>query len=944
MSFPTGALVHARGRDWIVQPGSSDEFLLLKPLGGRDEELTGVALGLEQVQEATYSLPGLEDLGDARSAGLLRDAARLSFRSAAGPFRSFGRIAFQPRPYQLVPLLMALRLDPVRLLIADDVGIGKTVEACLIARELHDRGEVQRFSVLCPPHLAEQWQAELRDKFHLDPVCGVPGTASCLDRTLGHDESIFERYPSTIVSTDFIKSDRRRSDFLRSAPELVLVDEAHTSADSGDGRGGRHQRHELLKGIAANPDRHLVLVTATPHSGKEQAFRSLLTLLDSTFADLPEDLSGPKSEGARRTLARHFVQRKRGDIKRYMGASTFFPKREDSDVPYQLHPEAKALFDKVLRFAREELETSDGGHRQRVRWWAVLGLLRALASSPAAAAATLRNRAAPANATSVEEADEIGRRSVLDQMEEDAQEGVDVTPGSQLDGEQSASALRRRLLAFAEEAENLVGDKDRKLATLQALLEEQLAAGHSPIVFCRFIHTADYVAQQLRVRLGKSVEVAAVTGSLPPEERERRVLELGEHEKRVLVATDCLSEGINLQQSFDSVIHYDLSWNPTRHEQREGRVDRYGQPRPKVLVRTLYGTDNQIDGIVLDVLLRKHKTIRSSLGISIPVPTDSDEVIEAIFEGLLLRGLDRGKAQQGALFEDLDSYLQPRTADFSQRWEALAQREKRSRTMFAQESIKVEEVAQELEAAQDATGGSEVVAAFVKEASRAHEAVVAEKRSGAVQIDFGYAPQALLDNLAADKFTVRFEPPTGDGEILATRTHPLVEVLASHVLDSALDPLLEGAASRAGVVRTEAVKSRTVLVLVRFRYHVTTRRGEESWQTLAEESIPVAFTGEPQAPNWLDPEEAELLLQARPSDNIPIPQQKEFLSMALEDVRGLQGYIEDAARTNAARLLDAHRRVRTAAQAKGLRYSVEPLLPADALGVYVYLPDLRGLL
>src|SRR5258708_28998964 len=139
------------------------------------------------------------------------------------------------------------------------------------------------------------------------------------------------------------------------------------------------------------------------------------------------------------------------------------------------------------------------------------------------------------------------------------------------------------------------------------------------------------------MRLPRGVEVAAVTGLLPPAEREARVAELGQAPKRVLVCTDCLSEGINLQEHFDAVMHYDLSWNPTRHEQREGRVDRYGQQRPQVRALLYYGVDNQIDGVVLEVLLRKHRTIRSSLGISVPVPADTSKVLEAVFEGLLLR-------------------------------------------------------------------------------------------------------------------------------------------------------------------------------------------------------------------------------------------------------------------------------------------------------------------
>src|ERR1700733_9122720 len=163
-----GTLVQARGREWVVLPESTDELLIVRPVGGLDEEVVGILPSIESVESAVFQLPTADDVGDFASGRLLRDAARLSTRAAAGPFRSFARIAVEPRPYQLVPLMMALRLDPIRLLIADDVGIGKTIEAALIVRELIDRGEVRRFTVLCPPQIAEQWQEkELAAKFHL---------------------------------------------------------------------------------------------------------------------------------------------------------------------------------------------------------------------------------------------------------------------------------------------------------------------------------------------------------------------------------------------------------------------------------------------------------------------------------------------------------------------------------------------------------------------------------------------------------------------------------------------------------------------------------------------------------------------------------------------------------------------------------------------------------
>jgi len=162
--------------------------------------------------------------------------------------------------------------------------------------------------------------------------------------------------------------------------------------------------------------------------------------------------------------------------------------------------------------------------------------------------------------------------------------------------------------------------------------------------------------------------------------------------------------------------------------------------------------------------------------------------------------------------------------------------------------------------------------------------------------------------------------------------------LASYVMDAALDPLLEGVARRSGVIRTRAVEVRTTLLLVRFRYHIVTRRGDDEIALLAEDCQTLGFTGAPQAAQWLSSEQVEPLLDAEPAANIAPQQASDFLRRVVEGFDALRGPLNEAAEARGQELLDAHRRVRSAARIKGVRYDVRPHLPPDVLGVYVLLP------
>lgn len=947
MIYTVGSLVRARGREWVVLPPDpeQDEVLLLRPLGGTDDDACGLFLPLEgdDVAPATFAPPDPAQAGDSTAALLLRDAVRLNFRAGAGPFRSLGKIAVEPRAYQVVPLLMALKLSPVRLLIADDVGIGKTVEAALIARELLDRGEIARLAVICPPHLCDQWQAELSSKFGLDAEVVRPGTVARLERGLSVSESLFERYPFLVVSIDYIKSDRRRADFVRACPEFVIVDEAHTCAASSSAGGGQQQRHQLIRELARDEERHLILATATPHSGVETAFRSLLGLLDPAFDKLPDDPTEEQNATLRRQLAAHFVQRRRGDIRTYSDERTTFPERVTAEATYNLSPAYRALFDKVHAYATELVRSSDNLSRfqQRVCWWAALALLRCVTSSPAAAVATLTTRAgggtAEAGGTTLDLAalETLSARAVLDLDTSDAAENDDVVPGADtIEGDAPEARERRRLRDLAREAEKLYGANDRKLLGAVDLLKKLLDDGFRPVVYCRYIATAEYVAAELKKRL-PGTETDAVTGLLPAEERVTRVAALAEHGRRVLVATDCLSEGINLQEHFDAVLHYDLSWNPTRHEQREGRVDRFGQAAKEVRTVLLYGADNRVDGAIMRVLLRKAETIRKSLGVSVPVPSDTTKVMEAVFEALFLTKAD--PRQLTLQFDDANRRLN----EVELEWDRASEREKRSRTIFAQGTIKVDEVKQELRESASALGDARDVARFVRDACARLGAPLGVEGS-AQRLSPALLPEPVRERIGLGEkpLLTGFDLPLPEGVTHIARTHRLVEALGAYLTEGALDSEGASPAARCGAIRTADVKRRTVILLLRARMHLdVTNRRSATTSLLAEECIVAGYSaGSDGEPIWLDLDVAERLIAAAPSGNVPPGQRESWLRAALAELDGLADGLASIAQGRAEEVLAAHRRVRNAANLRGVEYRVRPALPMDVLGLYVLMP------
>lgn len=931
--FLPGSLVAARGREWIVLPNSDRETLHLRPLGGgeRDECLVYLPLEPQPVAPATFPWPTAAEARNHAASQLLLDALQLKLRNGAGPFRSFGNIAVEPRAYQLVPLLMALKLPTVRLLVADDVGIGKTIEAALIARELLDRGEIARVAVLCPPHLCEQWQQELEQRFHIRAAVVRSSTAARLERDLPPGTSLFEAHPFTVVSLDYIKSERRREAFQRACPEFVIVDEAHTCTQTGQ---GRQQRYQLLKSLGEDPARHLVLLTATPHSGDEDAFYNLLGLLKPEFTAL-KDLPADSRSALREDLARHFVQRRRPDIAEWQDTS-MFPDRLTTELTYRLSGDWGRLFNDVLAYARELVERAEGQalRQQRMNWWAALALLRCISSSPAAAANALRTRLDAASG--VGGAEELSLADIEEQAAERVLDGADDALSTDDIEPAACTEDTARLQAFIDAAERLAGSADPKLAKLQEHLAALLKEGFQPVVFCRYIATAHYLADALRSKF-KNVTVQAVTGELTPGEREAAVEALGESEPRILVATDCLSEGINLQHLFTAVVHYDLSWNPTRHEQREGRVDRFGQKAREVRSTMLYGEDNPVDGAVLQVILRKAESIRKELGVLVPMPDDQNRLTQALLNAVLMRQHGTvGRSAQASL--DLGEPAQ----QIESAWQSAREKAARNRTIFAQRRIKPEDVLPEWRKSAAVLGGEDDVERFVARACAKLGAAL-EPQRGAHKLLIDQFPATIAERLAADglagSLRVNFHQPPAPGAVYIHRTHPLVAALADHLLERALaadDEAEVDAVARAGAAFVSAVPLKTTVLLLRLRHQLSVTRNERTRLMLCEETVAVALPAN-QPPELLAPAAARTLLGAEAVRNMPAPIRDRHIQSALDALPALAPALESLARSRAESLLADHRRVREAAEARG-HYAVQASLPVDVMGVYVLVP------
>ena len=617
-------------------------------------------------------------------------------------------------------------------------------------------------------------------------------------------------------------------------------------------------RADLVRRLAGDPKRHLVLVTATPHSGNEAAFRDLLGYLDPAFATLPDDLSGDGNRPVRGASPATSSSAAAADITNLCSRRTRrSPSAWRSDETYTLtKPSTRQFIDRVIAYAREVVRDPAVGNerRQRVRWWSVLALLRSISSSPAAAAATLRERSRTAEAATQRRGrrDRPPERCSTRMTRASRARTSPRAPTRRPPARRRSSPPQRRLRDLAKAADALAG-KRRRQARQGHRDREGAPRGRVGADRLLPVHRHRRVRRRgaPQAALPTDVTVEAVTGTLAADDRKARVdasaraPTSASSSRRTACRRGSTSRTLSTRSSTTTCPGTRRATNSEKVASTATASVGRRSRSSRSTARTTRST-----GSCCRSCCASTRQIRDSLGISVPVPGRLQRRARGDPRGhppaRRKRRAERRPAQLLGAGGHRPAAARASTASGS----VSPSGEAPSRSLFAQHAFPLEEVVRARDAARAAVGDGIEVRRFAIDALRAHGATATERPDGAVDVDAREIARSVRDAAAieADRFRVRFEPPAGEDPLVG-RTHPLVDGLATHLIDTALDPLTASVARRAGVIRTSGVTTRTTALVVRLRFDLRTRtrRGERT--SLAEEVRVLAFTGAPGRPD-----------------------------------------------------------------------------------------------
>ena len=942
-TFSPGTVITNRSRLWRVDVQEGNVLAATTIDAGQPEQQK-FYLPFENIQPSRLILPSADRLGHIQTQELLLQAYRLSLLHGAAPLVSLQRSRVIPKDYQLVPVVMALETPRVRMLLADDVGLGKTIEAGLIATELLARQMASRMLVIVPASLREQWREALDYFFHIDARIMSSRHRREMERELPAGANPWEYYPHLITSVDYAKQPAIKNQILEQRWDIVIFDEAHQVAkphQSGPDQRVRMDRWELAQALAPHA-RHLLLLTATPHNGYTDSFASLLRMLEVGAIEGPQH----DPQVIRSAAQRHVCQRRREDVELWFQddpTKSPFPERDQTEViaaPSQYEAEAiravQEYGERVLARAAEADRSSILAH------WTVMHFHKRALSSPAALRQSLKNRRkrledrlARRLAAEVEESipPNVARANVLDE-----------DPGERIDDEEAGRRLERtffgatkeairheleQLEAVQAKAEKVTPSRDSKLQKLlDATLRERLRMYPKVIIFTRYVDTLNYLADQIGGdRRYADVKLVTIEGSMNERQRGEQFLAFERAKKAVLIATDAISEGINLQHAAAQIIHYELPWNPNRLEQRNGRVDRFGQRKPVVYIRTMV-MDETLDAAILKVLIEKAYRIRRDYGFSPPYFGDETDVLELIRQHDIRIG-----PKQLSLFEDWGGAVGPEFTELPEQdpfSEETLERIKGD-SFYGQTHISLPEIERRLQETAETVGSPEHIQRFVFSGLNRFGCQVTKNNDGSYRIAITDPNlQTASVGEVIERATLDPEAALDDPDLVGLDIgHPLVRRLIEEVKQNAFgfdtpdfDTLRYSAQAatqpklqaehygRTAYVVTPAVDEVTALIHILARYVVNTDP-----ISIIEELLPVAVPVYGGKPRW--GETVRPLVEAEPTaETLPPADILEDLELVLKR-QDLETLLDMAVNARLEELIAERRKLKQQMEAQG---------------------------
>ncbi|SDR06011.1 helicase-related protein [Natronobacterium texcoconense] len=833
-----GEVIRNRNRLWRVD-GVDGQVVAATALDGPTTTHRFYA-PIENIEKGSLPAPGIDRMGNPQFQDLLIQSNRLSMLHGTAPLMSLQRSRVIPTEYQLTPVVMALDMPEVRLLLADDVGLGKTIEAGLITSELLARNRADRILIVTPANLRDQWRETFEHFFHINAQITDRRSRKAMEKDVPPGTSVWDYYSKHIVSIDYAKQSHIRNQILSQDWDMVIIDEAHQAARPHTVSATvspSKQRWEFAQDIT-DASTHALLLTATPHNGYTDSYASLLNMVNPDIVS--GDLHDPQIN--REIAKRHVVQRRREDVEEWFGDDDEnpFPDRDQQTVDVDPTDYETTTYDAVRDYGDALVEAAKHSDNRTLAQWTVIHFLKRALSSPEALRRSLRNRKDKLTDRLNElESDDDVIEETAGISEEMAQaNALDSDPGEEysetelgervervVTGDRHAIEIELETLEETlEAAERITKTRDSKL---QQLLDQTLPARFNSggtIIFTKYVDTLEYLEEHVRDEFGDRVSVHTLYGELGEAERNERFQEFADAERGVLIATDVISEGMNLQYAANQVIHYELPWNPNRLEQRNGRVDRYGQKAETVYIRTMVVND-PMDRTVLTKLIKKAQEIRSEYGFSPPYLGDDEGVLQLLDDDEIQHIMPQYTLQD--FTDDGQDVVEESAFD-----DELLDRIK-DESFYNHTEVDLSEVKERRDKTQKMLGGPDALKEFVNSGLDLFDCDRSMNADGTYEIEI--TTDELRGRDVEDHYErVTFEPNRAaeddDAEMLDI-AHPLVQRLIESVKEVALTS--DDRYGRTAMRGTDAVDAPTAVYTYKIRYFAHT--GDEP--TVMEELV-----------------------------------------------------------------------------------------------------------